>query len=162
MKIGIIADTHDNQKAVEKAVDFFNSEGIKQVLHVGDLVSPFTADKFEDLNGKLHYVWGNNEGARHHIRKNLESIGAELHGDFASLEFDSCEIAMLHGENEEVVDVLAESERYDVVIRGHTHEPGVKKDGRVINPGPASGYLSDARTVAILNTDDLKVKISRI
>lgn len=162
MKIGIMADTHDNQEAVEEAVDFFNSGKIEQVLHAGDLVSPFTATKFEDLEGTLHFVWGNNEGARHHIRLNMQDIGANIYGDFASLEFDGCKIAMLHGENEKIVEALAESDSYDVVVRGHTHNPGMESGGKVVNPGPASGYLSNSRTVAVLDTEDSKVEIIRI
>ncbi|MFW5911853.1 MAG: metallophosphoesterase [Candidatus Hadarchaeota archaeon] len=162
MKIGVIADTHDNQESVAAAVEFFNSEGAEHVLHAGDLVSPFTASKFEDLKAKLHYVWGNNEGAREHVRRNLERIGTEVYGNFASLKLDGCKIAMLHGEHEEVVEALAESDRYDVVVRGHTHDPGVDKKKMVINPGPASGYLQDNRTVALLDTEDLEAEIMEI
>lgn len=162
MKLGIMADTHDNLEPTEDAVDFFNEEGVEHVLHAGDLVSPFTANKFSDLDAELHFVWGNNEGDLFHCRSNLEEVGADLCGDFASLTFDGERIALLHGENEEIVEALAESEKFDVVVRGHTHEPEIREDPMVINPGPASGYLSDRRTVALLDTEEMSPEIVEI
>lgn len=162
MKVGLIADTHDNLEAVEKAVELFNSEGVEHVLHAGDLVSPFTADKFADLEAEFHFVWGNNEGELLHTRTKLKELGVEAPGEFKSLELDGKKIALLHGESEEIVDALAGSEKYDVVVRGHTHEPGIEENPLVINPGPASGYLSDRQTVAILDTKKMQAEILEI
>ena len=57
-----MSDTHDRLESVEKAIDLFNREGVKAVLHAGDLVSPFVAPLFGRLQSDLYYVWGNNEG----------------------------------------------------------------------------------------------------
>lgn len=162
MKVGLMADTHDNLEATEKAVDFFNEEGVEIVLHAGDLVSPFVVDKLSELEAELHYVWGNNEGDRNHIRKNFQEIGVEPAGEFASLELDGQKISLIHGKDEGVVDALAASEEYDVVVRGHTHSPQVQRDPLVINPGAASGYLSDRRTVALLDTEEMESEIVEI
>lgn len=162
MKLGIMADTHDNLDATEKAVDFFNEEKVDHVLHAGDLVSPFTANILGNLDAKLHYVWGNNEGDKLHCRSNLNEAGADLAGSFASLDLGGKMIALLHGEDEEIVEALAESGKFDVVVRGHTHEPEIREDPMVINPGPTSGYLSDRRTVALLDTDDMSAKVVEI
>ncbi|KXB06517.1 hypothetical protein AKJ53_00030 [candidate division MSBL1 archaeon SCGC-AAA382F02] len=157
-----MADTHDNLKATEKAVDFFNKEAVDHVLHAGDLVSPFTVNKFENLEAEFHFVWGNNEGDHFHIRNNFKDIGIEPEGDFSSLEFSGRKIALLHGENEEIVDALSESGVYDVVIRGHTHEPEIRENPLVINPGATSGYLSDSKTVVLLDTKDLEPELIEI
>lgn len=162
VKIGLIADTHDNQEAAEKAVELFNQEEVEHVLHAGDLVSPFTASKFANLDAEFHFVWGNNEGDRIFTTKKLKDINAEPAGEFQSLSLDGKNIALIHGENEEVVDALAESEKYDAVVRGHTHNPGVEEDPLVVNPGAASGYLCENRTVAILDTEKMKVEIKEI
>jgi len=54
------------------------------------------------------------------------------------------------------VDALRKSGKYDVVVRGHTHQMEVS-DGKtiVINPGEVCGYLSGEKTVMLLDTDDL-------
>lgn len=162
LKVGIMADTHDNLDATEKAVDFFNEEEVDHVLHAGDLVSPFTANILADLDAEFHYVWGNNEGDKLHCRSNLKEMGADLGGNFTSLDLDETIVALLHGENEEIVEALAESEKFDIVVRGHTHKPEIREDPMVVNPGPASGYLSDQKTVALLDTEDMSGKIVEI
>ena len=57
--IGIISDSHDNINAIRKAVELFNGKKVKAVLHAGDLVSPFTARAFKELESKLYFVFGN-------------------------------------------------------------------------------------------------------
>ena len=39
MKIGIIADTHDNLPAIRLAVDFFNKSDVDAVFHCGDIAA---------------------------------------------------------------------------------------------------------------------------
>ena len=59
---------------------------------------------------------------------------------------------------------LVESKRYDIVVRGHTHKPEIKKVGKtlVINPGEACGYLSGKRTIALLDLEKSKGEIFEI
>ena len=162
--IGIISDSHDNLGAIRKAVEFFNDNEVKAVLHAGDLVSPFTARVFEKLKSKLYVVFGNNDGDKVMLTKSFEDIGATVCGDFGELTVDSLHIALLHGTNEVLVKALAKSEDFDVIIRGHTHDPGVKvfKGALLINPGECSGVLSGKATVATLGTANLNVEITEL
>lgn len=162
MKIGIIADTHDNLEAAKEAVDFFNDRNVSHVLHAGDLISPFVVEKFSKLEAEFHYVWGNNDGSQIHINSKLEEIGANPGGKFKSLDIDGIEIALLHGVEESIVDSLAKDSKFDLVVRGHTHETEVREDSNLINPGPASGYLAGKRTVAIFDTEKMKGDIFEI
>jgi len=72
MKIAIISDTHDNLATLEKAVDWINKNGIEEIIHCGDICSPYTlqelSKKFSGvkprgghapLRGKIHLVFGN-------------------------------------------------------------------------------------------------------
>ena len=160
MKIGLMADTHDRLDAVDAAIDFFNSEEVTDVLHAGDLVSPFVVPKFSRLNAKLHYVWGNNEGDREYITVRFREIGVVPHGDFADLEMHGLRIALLHGRHEAVVSSLVSSGLYDVIVRGHSHR-GEIMEGKtlLINPGEVCGYLSGRKTVALLNLDSMRGEI---
>ncbi len=158
VKIGIMSDTHDNLNATEDAVEFLNEKGVNHVVHAGDLVSPFVVGILSKLEAELHFVWGNNEGDRNHVRQKFEEIDVEPK-DFESLEIGGCKVALIHGEEEEIVKALAESDDYDVVVRGHTHDPGVSEDPMVINPGPASGYLAESRTVALMDTEEMSAEI---
>lgn len=160
MKIGLMADTHDQIDAVEQAIDFFNRAGVEHVLHAGDLVSPFVAPKFSGLKAKLYYVWGNNEGDREFIRVKFGELGIKPLGNFAALELGGRKIALLHGTHEEIVDALVKSGSFDVVVRGHTHQAGTSgKKPLLINPGEVCGYLSGRQTVAILDLAELHTEI---
>ncbi|MDW5548823.1 metallophosphoesterase [Methanosarcina sp.] len=162
--IGIISDSHDNINAIQKAVELFNGKNVKAVLHAGDLISPFTARAFKELESKLYFVFGNNDGDKVTLTKRFEEIGATSCGDFGDLTIDGLHIALLHGTNETLVKALAKSGEFDVVVRGHTHEPGVKiiEGVPVINPGEASGVLSEKSTVAILEISNLNIEIMQL
>ncbi|HWQ48631.1 MAG TPA: metallophosphoesterase [Methanosarcina sp.] len=162
--IGILSDSHDNMNAIRKAVEFFNEKKVKAVLHAGDLVSPFTARAFKELEPKLYFVFGNNDGDKVTLTKRFEEIGATSCGNFGDLTIDGLHIALLHGTNEVLVKALAKSGEFDVVVRGHTHDPGVKiiEGVPVINPGEASGVLSGKSTVAVLDIANLNVEITQL
>lgn len=162
--IGIISDSHDNLAAIRKAVEFFNKEKVKVVLHAGDIISPFTVRAFKELNPKFYFVFGNNDGDRVTLTKRFEEIGAVSCGDFGDLTIDGLHIALLHGTDETLVKALAKSGEFDVVIRGHTHDPGVRilEGIPIINPGECSGVLSGRCTVAILEVANLNVEITEL
>lgn len=159
-----MSDSHDNLKAIRKAVEFFNKKQVKAVLHAGDLVSPFTVRAFKELEPKLYFVFGNNDGDRVTLTRWFEEIGAVASGDFGNLTIDGLHIALLHGTNEALVTALAKSGDFDVVVRGHTHDPGVRMiDGTpVINPGECSGVLSGKATVAVIEIANLNVEITEL
>lgn len=160
MKIGIMSDTHDRIEAVDRAIEFFNGEGVEHVLHAGDLISPFVAPRFARLEAPLHYVWGNNEGDRTLITLKFGEIGVKPLGEFAAFELGGRTLAMIHGTCERVVEALAKSGLFDVVVRGHTHRPDISREQTlVINPGEVCGYLTGKQTVALLDTKELTAEI---
>ncbi len=62
MKIGIVADSHDNVPAIKKAVEYFNKSNIRFVIHAGDYIAPFSVKEFLKLKTKLLGIFGNNDG----------------------------------------------------------------------------------------------------
>jgi len=160
MRIGLMADTHDRVDAVEAAIEFFNCQGVSDVLHAGDLVSPLVVPKFSKLKAKLHYVWGNNEGDREFITIRFGEIGIMPLGEFAALELGGKRIALLHGTHEHIVDSLVRSELYDVVVRGHNHRAEIIENRTLlVNPGEVCGYLSGRKTVALMDLDEMHAEI---
>ena len=160
MIVGLMSDTHDRLDAIEKAIKFFNRKGVSDVLHAGDLVSPFAVSRFSELKAKLHYVWGNNDGDREFIRVRFGEIGITPLGDFAALELGGKKIALLHGTHAHVVDSLIKCGLFDAVIRGHNHKAEiVEGETLLVNPGEVCGYLSGCRTVATLDLDKMYAKI---
>ena len=152
MIIGAMSDTHDRLDAVERAISFFNSQQVTDVLHAGDLVSPFVAPLFSSLKANLHYVWGNNEGDHEFIKVKFTGIGISPVGDFAALQLGGKKIALLHGTHQEIVDSLIESGAYNLIVRGHSHRAEiVEGETLVVNPGEVCGYLTGRQTVALID-----------
>lgn len=160
MIIGAMADSHDRLDAVDKAISFFNSQEITDVLHAGDLVSPFVVPLFSKLKAKLHFVWGNNEGDHDFVKVRFANIGVTPLGDFAALQLDGKKIALLHGIHEEIVDSLVESGCYDLVVRGHNHKAEITEgETLVVNPGEVCGYLTGRQTVALIDLQEMHAHI---
>jgi putative phosphoesterase len=154
--IGAMSDTHDRLDAVDKAISFFNSREVTDVLHAGDLVSPFVAPLFSKLRAKLHFVWGNNEGDHEFIKVRFADIGISPLGDFAALQLGGKKVALLHGTHREIVDSLIESGHYDLVVRGHSHRAEViEGETLLVNPGEVCGYLTGRQTVALIDLDKM-------
>ena len=66
---------------------------------------------------------------------------------------------MLH--LEKLIDDLAESQKYEVIIYGHTHRTDLRKIGKtlIVNPGECGGWLSGKSTIALLDLENLEAKI---
>lgn len=155
-----MSDTHDNKRNVLRAVNVFNEKGVELVLHAGDHIAPFSVEWYGTLACKLVGVLGNLDAEAELLRERYEEIGFEFLGDFGSIEIGNLKLALLHGKNERLVSALA-SGGFDVVVRGHTHEPLVERAGRtlIVNPGEACGYLTGRATVAILDTITKEVEV---
>jgi putative phosphoesterase len=159
--VGLIADTHDRLKMVDKAIEMLNEQEVKLVLHAGDYIAPFVIPRFKELNAKLVGVFGNNDGDRELLKKKFSDLGLEIHGGFAELNVDGLKIALLHGHEEELLNALINSEGFDVVVHGHTHKAEIYRKGKtlIVNPGEACGYLSGKPTIALLDTNERNARI---
>jgi hypothetical protein len=164
MKIGIIADTHDNLPAIDKAVKRLNQEKVQLVLHLGDYVAGFAVLRFKPLEAKLIGIFGNNDGDHPLLEKRFREINAEIRGRFAEVVVEDVEIAMTHGDELELLKSLIATESYDVVAQAHSHEATVYRKGKtlIINPGEVCGYLSGKSTIALLDTQNLSARIVEI
>ncbi len=158
MKIGIISDTHDNLPQIKKAVEIFNQEKVELVLHAGDFVSPFTFLEFKNLNCPLRGVFGNNDGDKLYLREKFKGIGEIIPAPYET-NIDHRNTIMLH--KEKLIDALAESQKYDVILYGHTHRTDLRKIRKtlIVNPGECGGWLTGKSTIALLDLKTLEAKI---
>jgi len=156
--IGIMSDSHDNLEAIKKAVKLFNNKDLDIVIHAGDLISPFTAKEFKNLDPEFVAVYGNNDGEREGLKSAYEDIC--LLEDFKELSIEGWKFSIIHGTNSAIVDSIRKSGKYDVVIRGHTHKLEILTGNTMlINPGELCGYISSKQTVVLLDTDDLSFEV---
>ncbi|NYB51797.1 MAG: metallophosphoesterase [Methanobacteriaceae archaeon] len=156
--IGLMSDSHDHMDAIRRAVKVFNRTGVDLVIHAGDLISPFTANEFKNLQSPLEAIYGNNDGERRGLQLAFQELC--VLEDFKELEVNGKKMALIHGTTEAVVDALKYSGKYHVVIRGHTHKMDIREGKTmVINPGETCGYLSGKKTVVLLDEEDLSWEV---
>ncbi|MDD1712104.1 MAG: metallophosphoesterase family protein [Methanoregulaceae archaeon] len=81
-------------------------------------------------------------------------MGIEIRGNFAEIQEGVILIGLLHGHEEPLLHALITGGGFDIIVYGHTHQPGVTRSGRtvVINSGEVCGYLTGIATVATFDT----------
>ena len=157
MKIGVMADSHENMPMIAQAVKLFNREKVELVLHAGDFISPITAKEFKKLKAKLIGVFGNNDGDRLYLHRKFRKIG-EIHPDTWEMEIAGKRVALMH--QPRFLEALIASKRYDVIIYGHTHRVDIRSGPPlVLNPGECGGWLTGKCTVGIVDLETMKVDI---
>lgn len=161
MLIGIMSDTHDNLAMIETAVNKLNELNVELVYHAGDYIAPFVDSRLKNLKAPLIGVLGNNDGSKSLLKKKFAQFGADIRGRFAFDIIDGLRIAVVHGDNRELMRSLLELQSHDILITGHTHEPKIYRKGQmlIINPGETCGLLTGKSTIAILDTKELEAKI---
>ena len=162
MLIGIMADTHDNLPLVERAVEELNAAKVALVLHAGDYIAPFVIPKFFGLTARLIGVFGNNDGDHQLLAKRFkESANCEVRGKFADVDADGFRIALLHGDETELLGTLIDCGGFDAVVHGHSHSGAIVRKGKilVVNPGEVCGYLTGKPTIALLDTVKREARI---
>lgn len=143
MRIGLISDTHGllRLEALQALA------GVEEIIHAGDIGTP---DILESLRASapVHAVRGNNDRGRWADELPLRLLLTRM----------GVRIQVLHDVKELAVD--RREDRFDVVVAGHSHKPGVVERGGMllVNPGSAGprrfrlpvtvGYLTIANGCA--------------
>lgn len=158
MKIGIMADIHDNVDNLRHAIGLFNALECKVVLMAGDFVSPLVVPSMRKLTAKVVACFGDNDGNQRGIIGGMSIVGTLGYPPFCFQTSDGLRIVVAHQLNE-LRDCLGDA---DVAVFAHTHRPSIVKDrhGRLfINPGEVGGWMFRKPTVAILDTETREAEL---
>ena len=151
MKIGILADIHDNVDNVRHAVNLMNALQVSVVLIAGDFVSPLVVPSLKKLRGRVIACFGDNDGNRLGIAGGMKIVGTLAWGPVCYRTDDGVHIVMAH-QLSEIRDWI---DGADVVVFAHSHRSSIAKDrhGRMlINPGEVSGWTFRKPSVAVFDT----------
>jgi len=91
----------------------------------------------------------------------IDSMGAKLLWPKIVFEIESNKMALLHGEETAVAEILARCGELELVAYGHSHQASVRKFGSTIlvNPGETCGYLCGKATVALVDLETQEAKV---
>jgi len=156
MLIGVMSDSHDNMPQIQKAVDLFTARHVEHVIHAGDFGAPFTFRILKHLPCGFTGIYGNNDGEKLLLQKLSQGrVFKQPH----VFELEGKKIVVVHEHH--IVDALADSGHYDLVVYGHTHESDIRRAGKtlVVNPGETGGWLYGKSTVALVDLQEMSAEI---
>jgi uncharacterized protein len=151
MRLGILSDTHDHIGNLQKALQSLRAQDVNTILHCGDVCSPQIVHCMKDFD-----VWIAQGNTDHYFSLKDTIVGTFGEARWARLHrltFNGYSLAMLHGDNQEVLNDLIRTGEYAYVLHGHTHRKRDDKVGRtrVINPGSIGGTYRQRRSFCILD-----------
>ena len=166
MKFGIISDTHDNLANINIALDYFNKEKIDVIIHAGDLCFVDSVKHIlKKFSGQLFLVEGNGDDETEKFLKIEKQFpNFKYSTNFGELQLEDCHVAFVHKPDQ--LNELAETEKYDLIIYGHTHQPWEKyintqahnKKVHLLNPGTLAGLFAKA-TFAVYDTNTKQAQL---
>lgn len=156
MRIGIVSDTHGHVTYASDAVRVLEQEQVEAVLHCGDIGSPKIIPLF--AKWPAHFVFGNVDYDEADLRAAIAAAGQTCHDRFGELELAGVKIALLHGDDGQLLQQSISSGRYGLVCHGHTHVPRNERIGKTLVLNPGALYRASPHTVAVLDLPSLMVR----
>ncbi len=160
MQLGVISDTHGEVLLTANAVELFQSFGVDEVIHCGDIGAQSVLDQFVKI--PTHFVFGNCDTQRDLLRQAITRRGMECHESFGSMEREGKKIAFLHSDDQSRYEQSIASQKWDLICYGHSHEAMLSTHGRtrVLNPGALHNVAEP--TVAVIALPEMDVLRLRV
>ncbi|GAB6184222.1 metallophosphoesterase [Thermodesulfovibrio hydrogeniphilus] len=159
MVVAIISDTHDHMDNIRKILNILRERNVKAIIHAGDFVAPFTWRLFKDFEGDFYGVFGNNDGEVLLLKK---MYGDRIQKGIRTFEIAGKKFALMH--EPQLLEELALSGKFDVIVYGHMHEVDIRKIGNtlILNPGEACGWLYGKATFMLLDLETMTPEVIEI
>lgn len=159
MRIGVVSDTHNNLKNIDKIISLFNREKVSLAIHTGDIASAKSLERFSNLKCFLVGVYGNNDRNELGIKEVAKKHTFNFQEPPKLLSLSNRNIAIFH-EPDCIDSFIFDNKNIDVVLHGHTHRYRNEiKDGVLyFNPGESAGMQKGKNAIGILNLSSLETK----
>ncbi len=163
MKLGLIADIHDNLTNLDGALAIFEGMKVREVLVLGDMCSPPTVQRLVDSGLTFWCIYGNNDGDR--VRMMKVAAGSKgrvtlAEDEFAEYEFGGQPVFATH--YPQIAALAAETAQYRAVFYGHDHIQHWESlsNGTVLaNPGEIWGYKTGVASWGVWDSETNEVEI---
>src|SRR5262245_18066166 len=157
MRLGILADTHDQLARTLTAVELLRAAGVEALVHCGDLASPPILAACAAL--PCYFTFGNHDAdSVPALRRAAGRCGAVCLGWGGVVELGGKRVGVTHGHmTADVRRVRAEAT--DFLLSGHAHYPSDTMDGSVRRINPGALHRTDEYTVAVLDTTSGELRL---
>lgn len=155
MKIGILSDTHNDINTLQVILNHYRREGIKTVLHCGDLTSPENVKRFHGFT--LHLAFGNGDYLTAEMQEQVILLGTDSSAKrINTITIGGSRILITHGNMVQDLEEMKKNPNLDVICTGHTHSRENSSVGkiRIINPGAASRVGNPPFSYAIYDLEN--------
>ncbi|MFP3144170.1 MAG: metallophosphoesterase [Caldisphaera sp.] len=167
MILGVISDSHDNIKNLEKVLNQISKFNVDVLIHLGDFISPFMLKFLAEYakNMKIYAIYGNNDGDKLYLKREADLYKIQIEEQPLILNFDGHSIFLFHGfgDSEKTLSIaysLAKSKVYSSIIFGHIHKPYLNYVNGILllSPGEVAGIFNKP-SFAIINVPSFNGKI---
>lgn len=162
MRVGLMADTHDNSERTRMGLKLLDKHDPELILHAGDLNTGASVALYDGWRVLL--AEGNVDKVRD-IRRAIREHDVDVHYDVMhELPLDDATIGLIHGDDEGRLEGMINAGAFDLVVHGHTHgfRDETFGDTRVVNPGALHRAKTPSVCVWDSETDELtRVEVPR-
>jgi putative phosphoesterase len=155
MIIGIVSDTHGHAEFTRPAIRMLESCGVELVIHCGDIGSAEIVGLFRPW--PAHFVFGNVDSPPGLLREAIAAAGKTCHERFGTLELAGRRIAFLHGDDAPGLRETIESDLYDLVCYGHTHQAEQHSHGKTLVLNPGALFRAQPHSLAIVRLPEIEI-----
>lgn len=153
--LAVLSDTHGHERLTKAALAVLKPYRPKAYFHAGDIGSETIIRMFPN-DCPCYFVHGNCDRYPEHMAKAAEDAGHQWHGELATLSLNGRKIALVHGDQPRTLANAIESQQFDLVIHGHTHQTRVEQKGKTLIFNPGAVYRANPRSVALLDLNTLR------
>jgi hypothetical protein len=160
MKIGVLGDTHNNLRSVDRIVELFNAARVERVIHTGDITQAKVLDALGRLDAPVHGVYGNNDLERPGLAEAARARRMVLVDPPLEITWHERSILVVHDPRELDVHLTGE---HQLALHGHTHLHRHERvqSTWVFNPGECAGMLPDLNAVGVVDLASLECELLR-
>lgn len=156
MQICVLGDTHGHIEYTTQAIREIEKHNVEVVIHCGDIGHPEIVGLF---TGKpTHFVFGNVDHDVADLRMAIEQADLTCHERQGDIELGDRRIGFLHGDDGGLLMQMIDSQDFDLICYGHTHEKEVHKEGRTVVLNPGALYRASPHTIAIVDLETMDVE----
>jgi len=162
MRIGVVSDTHNHLRNVERIVELFNATGVERVVHTGDITQAKTLRALSRLEAPLCGVFGNNDLERPALETAARVHEIALFDPPLRLHWAGRDILVVH-DPRDLDDARGGLRDESIALHGHTHlhVREWRSGTLVFNPGECAGHIPGQNAVGVLDLVSLEIEILR-